>query len=381
MVFVMAFLARHLEPSLSMPATICLAVLLAGNVGCRRGVMYQARSLPPELVACRSSSLQNVDLSRLARSVGNSEVLYPGDVVEITIATGADEGAPLIAKVRVDEYGYVIMPPVGAVRVAGLAFNQAEQVMRAESIRRGQFVDPNISFILDSRRSNRVTVVGAVEKPGTYELPAIGSDVLAAIVRAEGLSEDAGTIIEVRHPPSVSTDGVGRQMPQPSAGTNGSMALASHVSSSPNVASAHTERIDLEQADVPNTPNLLLEDGATVMVMKKPTRFIHVIGLVRNANRFEMRNDQELRLLDAIAMAGGCSLGVADKIHIVRQVPNRADPALIETSIREAKRNGAANILLAAGDVVSVEETPVTLVVGTIRDFVRFGFSAGIPGL
>jgi polysaccharide export outer membrane protein len=94
-----------------------------------------------------------------------------------------------------------------------------------------------------------------------------------------------------------------------------------------------------------------------------------------------MRNDQELRLLDAIALAGGCSLGVADKIHIVRQVPNRADPVLIETSIKEAKRDGAANILLAAGDVVSVEETPVTFVVGTIRDFVGFGFSAPIPGL
>jgi polysaccharide export outer membrane protein len=281
----------------------------------------------------------------------------------------------------VDENGYVIMPPVGAVRVAGLAFNQAEQVIRVESIRRGQFVDPNVSLILDSRRSNRVTVVGAVEKPGTYELPAFGSDVLAAIVSAQGLSEDAGTIIEVRHPPSVSANSVARQMPQPPTGTNGSTALASHVSSSRNVTPAHTERIDIEQADVPSTPNLLLEDGATVMVMKKPTRFIHVIGLVRTANQFEMRNDQELRLLDAIALAGGCSLGVADKIHIVRQVPNRADPVLIETSIKEAKRDGAANILLAAGDVVSVEETPVTFVVGTIRDFVGFGFSAPIPGL
>jgi polysaccharide export outer membrane protein len=128
-------------------------------------------------------------------------------------------------------------------------------------------------------------------------------------------------------------------------------------------------------------PNLLLEDGATVMVMKKPTRFIQVIGLVRASNRFEMRNDQEMRLLDAIALAGGCSLSIADKIYIIRQVPNRADPALIETSIKEAKRDGAANILLAAGDVVSVEETPVTFVVGTIRDFVGFGFSAPIPGL
>ncbi|MHB0959429.1 MAG: polysaccharide biosynthesis/export family protein [Pirellulaceae bacterium] len=366
---------------MSLPVTICWVLLLVADVGCHRRVTYQARKLPPELVASRSSSLKDVDLSRLARSVGNSEILYPGDVVEITIATGADLGTPLRGKVRVDENGCVIMPPVGAVQVAGLEFNQAEQLIRAESIRRGQFVDPNVSLILASRRSHRVTVVGAVEKPGTYELPAFGSDVLAAIVSAEGLCEDAGTIVEVRHPPSTSSEEVAGQMPSSGAGANGRPALVSHVASTSHVGTAHTQRIDLAQPDVLNAPNLSLEDGATVMIRKRPTRFIHVIGLVRNADQFEMRDDQELRLLDAIALAGGCSIGVADKIHVVRQVSDGTDPVLIETSIKEAKRDGAANILLAAGDVVSVEETPVTLVVGTVRDFIRFGFTAGIPGL
>jgi hypothetical protein len=36
---------------------------------------------------------------------------------------------------------------------------------------------------------------------------------------------------------------------------------------------------------------------------------------------------------------------------------------------------------LAPGDVVSVEETPLTFTVGTIQSFVRFGFSSAIPGL
>ena len=49
--------------------------------------------------------------------------------------------------------------------------------------------------------------------------------------------------------------------------------------------------------------------------------------------------------------------------------------------MREAKRGGAANLLLAPGDVVSVEETPLTFTVSTIQNFIRFGFSAAIPGL
>ena len=359
---------------------VCFAALLAGLAGCQRGQLYSAGSLPPEFMAPRSSSLQNVDLSRLARSVGNNAVLYPGDVVEITIAAGVEEAKPLSAKVRVNEDGQINVPLVGTVRVAGLEFNQAEQVIRAESIRRGQFVDPNVSVLLDSRRSNRVTVVGAVEKPGTYELPTSSSDVLGALVMAEGLSKDAGTVIEVRHPPAALPNPTAQQMPYPSTDPNAPTVLASYSANLLGNGAARTERIDLEQVAVRGSENLYLEDGATVMVMKKPKRFIHVIGLVRKADQFEMPDEQELRLLDAIALAGGRTLEIADKVHIIRQLPNRAEPVVIEASVREAKQDGTANLRLAAGDVVSVEETPVTFVVGTIRDFVRFGFSAAIPG-
>jgi hypothetical protein len=65
---------------------------------------------------------------------------------------------------------------------------------------------------------------------------------------------------------------------------------------------------------------------------------------------------------------------------VIRQIPNRAEPVVIEASIREAKQDGPANIRLAAGDVVSVEETAVTFLVGTVREFVRFGFTSAIPG-
>jgi polysaccharide export outer membrane protein len=93
-----------------------------------------------------------------------------------------------------------------------------------------------------------------------------------------------------------------------------------------------------------------------------------------------MPEDQEMYLLDAIAKANGRTLEIADKVRVIRNVPNKAEPVVVEASIREAKRDAAANIRLAPGDVVSVEETPTTLVVGTIRDFVRFGFSAAVPG-
>ena len=54
---------------------------------------------------------------------------------------------------------------------------------------------------------------------------------------------------------------------------------------------------------------------------------------------------------------------------------------MINASIREAKLIDQANVRLAAGDVVSVEETPLTFVLDTLHKFARVGFSATIPGM
>ena len=54
---------------------------------------------------------------------------------------------------------------------------------------------------LANRRTNRISVVGAVEDPGTYELPVAGSDLLSALVAAGGLADNADRTIEIRLPP------------------------------------------------------------------------------------------------------------------------------------------------------------------------------------
>jgi polysaccharide export outer membrane protein len=71
---------------------------------------------------------------------------------------------------------------------------------------------------------------------------------------------------------------------------------------------------------------------------------------------------------------------VADKVTIIRNNPYGPEPIMIAASIREAKRNPAANLSLAPGDLITVEETPTTFVVDAMRNLLRFGFSAGIPG-
>jgi len=355
-------------------AHTALQLLLATLViGCGRGVLYDASHLPPQFMAPRTTSLQNVDFSQLARTVGDTESLYPGDVIEVAIATGLETEKVPSWKIRINENGAVDVPLVGNVQIAGMGLTQAEQVIRDESIRRGKFVSPNVSVLLEKRRSNRITVVGAVVKPATYEIPVTSSDVLSALVQAGGLSPNAGTVIEVKHPPMA--------IPMEPRPPGAEADLASFPRNQQRFLPPRTIRIDLEQPSNAISSDLNLQDGSTVMVMKQPKRFVHVIGLVNRSDQFEMPEGQELRLLDGLALAGGRTLSLADKVHVIRQVPNQEEPVVIKASVASAKRDSSSNIRLAPGDVISVEETTTTFVVGTIREFIRFGFSSTVPGL
>jgi polysaccharide export outer membrane protein len=331
-------------------------------VGCRTNA-YRPSTLPPDLLAGQVDGLHKIDLSRLAQPSASSEQIQVGDVLEVSIATGIEDRSPPSWILRVAETGEVSIPLVGPIRVAGMLLTDAEKTIRHESVSRKVFRDPNVSVLLKQARSIRVTVVGAVAEPGTYEVPVSQGDLLTALIAAGGLNENASTIVEIRN------------MQDPA------MMLASYNGQRTTVAENDAVRIDLNAASEGVTPEYRIEDGSIVMVREKEPTTIQVIGLVRKPNQFEIPPERQVRLLDAVALAGGLTLELADKVTVIRQLDEMTEPVVIECSIRDAKRGGNANLVLAAGDVVSVEEAPLTFTVGTIQNFIRVGFSAAIPGL
>ena len=334
-----------------------LTTALLAASGCQSAT-YQAAKLPPEVAAGRTTGTRKVDLASLATASVRSEAVYPGDVLEVTIATGLEEKSPERWPLRVSDTGEVGVPLVGSVRVAGLLLPDAEQAIRHECINRRLYRDPQVSVLLRSRKTIRVSVVGAVAEPGTYELPAVNCDLLAALIAAGGLTPEASTIVEIRNMP-----------PDAAAGQRRTVAQGGSV------------RIDLVAAGQGFDPDYRIDDGSVIMVREQAPKTIQVIGLVRKPDQLKIPPDEEVRLLDAIAMAGGLTTELADKVHVIRNLENSDQPVVIQASMREAKRGGVGNLRLAPGDVVSVEETPLTFTVSTIQNFIRFGFSAAVPGL
>ncbi len=362
MIMPTCLLPKNLRTRLFM---ILAIVLLAGTSGCQTG-KFRAGRLPPELQAPPIRGAQRLDLGRLSRSSFRSDVVHPGDLLKVTVVTGLETEEPHSWNLRVAADGAANVPLVGPVPVAGLLLSEADQAIHRASIERGIYVNPQVSVELESRHVNRVTVMGAVNEPNVYEIPVAGSDVVAALAAAGGLTEEADTILEIRHPPAPINRG-GVQQASFRDGQNAAPA-------------GRSVTIDLAEAVRGAPSDLHVEDGSVVVVPKRAPRTIAVTGLVKTANQFELAPDQEVRLLDALAMANGRTLEVVDKVQIIRQNPSGGPPVVIAASVRQAKRNGRANIRLAPGDVVSVEETPLTFTIELIRSFVRFGFSGGIPG-
>jgi polysaccharide export outer membrane protein len=349
--------------------------MLGWTAGCKTA-NYKAAELPLELRATPAPASSGINLERMVGAgVGTSQI-GPGDLVQITIVSGSGEErvAPIPARVAQD--GTVMVPLIGSVPVGGVEPVAAEQRIAAAAIERGIYRQPYVTLTVTEPAVNRVTVLGAVGKPGVVELPRGSCDLASAIAAAGGLAKNASTRIEILHRGERSF--LADAANQPNGAAENSVTLASFDAASGASDKQDVSRIDLAQAGPAVQQNRRLDDRDVVMVMPEETHVIHVTGLVKKPNQLELPRDKDIRVLDAIAMAGGVASPVADKVFVIRQVPNDSQPAVIKVSIAKAKRLGDENLLLAAGDLVSVESTPATMTVDTVSKFFRIALGGSL---
>jgi polysaccharide export outer membrane protein len=107
----------------------------------------------------------------------------PQDLLEINVF-GVEE---LSRTVRVNNRGFIALPLVGVVEAAGLTSEELEARV-ATALARDFLQDPDVSIFIVEYTSQRVTVGGAVKKPGVYPLKG-PTTLLESIATAQGLSD------------------------------------------------------------------------------------------------------------------------------------------------------------------------------------------------
>ncbi len=336
--------------------------------GCA-GQGYTPNSLPADLAAQPIRNAHTVDLSKFAGPPLDHDVIGAGDVLEVSLAAGLDPEAVSRFFVRVGDDGVAMLPEIGPLHLAGMHLMHAEQQIVTACVDRGLYRQPHVTLSMREQRLNRVTVVGAVEQPGIHELPRGSSYLLAAIVAAGGLAEDAGTKVEIRHPGGPSR----LAAPGPSG--------ASGVQPASYTAAAAPQYVCFDLAEAVNrgSQGNYLADGSVVTIERRQPPPIQVMGLVRKPMEIEYPVNHDLRLLGALAQAGGVSSRVADKIVVLRQRADGGDAVRVAVSLRKAKQDSANNLRLTPGDVVIVEQTFPTVALDVVSNVIRFGVGVNAP--
>lgn len=356
---------RH--PGLSrMALTGLLAVSLCA--GCRTGKIYSPANLPHEFQAGMIADPQAMDLSKLAGPPIGADTVEYGDILEVSIAAALSSEGVVRLPVRVGDSGAVFLPEVGSVQVAGLNLAMAEQAVAAACAQRGLYRQPQVTVTLQQQRKNRITVVGAVNKPGVHELPRSASYLLTALMEAGGLAEDAGAKLEIRHPSGPSR--LAQSSPE-------GVQLAGNVEAITPPGGVEMVSLNLTDAVRQGKGGQYLGDGSVVMIEKRRLTPVHVIGLVEKPCEIEFPVGRDLRVLSAVAQAGGIRQSLADKVYVIRSTPEGKE-AVIEVSLNRAKHRLEENLRLQPGDVVSVEHNSGTVLVEAIRT-IPFTLGASIP--
>jgi len=102
------------------------------------------------------------------------------DLLEIQVF-GVDQ---LARTVRVNSFGMVSLPLIGPTAVGGMTAQEAERLI-ARKLAENYLQDPQVSVFIKEYTNQRVTIEGAVQKPGIYPLRG-ETTLLRAIAMAGG---------------------------------------------------------------------------------------------------------------------------------------------------------------------------------------------------
>ena len=355
------------------PSYVAAGLAMMLLTGCQASNFFHAESMPRSLMLAKQSNPQEVDLSRLASATGGSETIGPGDILDVSISASLNQNDQVKIPVRIANDGRAIIPDMGSLALGGFEPQAAEALIRMEAMNRGLYRNPTVTVSFAHKKMNSVRVLGAVKEPGTYLLTPGASDIVSAIASAGGLAEDAGEKVDIRNP----AGGAGGRGP---AVAGGPQTPYSTISDGVEVSGGMTSySVNLASAAVSSTNSYHLQDGGVLMVEKRDPAPVHVQGLVNKPDMYPYPLGKDLTVLGAISMAGGVKNQLANKIFVIRPVANGGEPAVIQVSLRKAKRSGKSNIRLGPGDIVSVEQTPSTVFLEALQ-LIRIGVN-GTAGL
>ncbi len=298
----------------------------------------------------------------LTSSLSSGRDLYrdykigPEDLIEISVF----EEEKLNKTVRVSSQGNISLPLLGVLRVKGLTANELEREIR-ELLAEKYLRDPHVSVFIKEYRSQRISVMGAVEKPGPYDVTG-QKTILNVLGMAGGLKEDAGPLLFLIRPPQPE-----EEVPP---GEKDSEARK------PN-----TFVIDLEELLVKGdlTLNLFLTHGDVINIPISGKIFVG--GEVNKPGGFPLKG-KKVTVSQAITMAEGLKPEAkGGEAKIFRYSGKGNEREILSADIYAIQKGQSEDPVLKENDILIVPKSGMKAFLIGLRDTVKgllgFGVSLG----
>ena len=257
-------------------------------------------------------------------------VLGPDDQIKIW-ALGLEELSD--KPVRISPAGDVDLPGVGQVHAAGLTIEQ----LKATLVQRfsKELVNPQVSIDIVDFGSQPVSVMGALNHPGVYQLRGRKS-LTEVISMAEGLRQDAGSRITISRPIQ-----------------NGAIPLADSrldPSGQFSVADVKVKQL-LAGEDPADNIRILPRDVVTVPI----AQVVYVMGEVKKPGEVALKDSESISVLQALASAEGFGATPApQRARIVRLSPNSTARQEIPVDLRKIEQGKAEDVAMRPNDILVV---------------------------
>jgi hypothetical protein len=376
-----------------------------------------ARLLPDELLAESREGFEPIPLTLLRQPPPENYILAEGDTLGIYIGgvLGSEETPPPVNipdttdlppsvgyPFPIRENGTISLPYIDPVKVAGMTIEQAQdavtrayldkQILRPEEVRilvtlmRPRYV--KVLVLRDDSQQRQLSlqtesllglgtsttqIGGGRQSTGmVIELPAYQNDVLNALTRSGGLPglESTQEVIVQRGYWDGRSDPTTGNYGQPSQADLGANADARRRI----IRIPMRTRIG-EQLSIP-PDDIILRNGDIVMVRARDPEFYYTGGLLPS-EEIPLPNDYNLTVVEAVLkgrgplLNGGLSAsnlsgaviqaGVGNPspslLAVLRQTPNGGQ-VTIRVDLNEAVRDPRENLIVQAGDILILQETP-----------------------
>jgi len=260
-------------------------------------------------------------------------VLGVGDRISVNIWGFSDFNGTY----EIESWGGIQDRSIDRIYLRGLTFEKAKEVLKARFGQVFNSSNSQFAFTVSYFREVTISIIGEVEVPGSYRIPAVNS-LFNAMTICKG-TNNTGSIRNIQ---------VFR------GGKEVHRLDVYHYLNFPD-----------RQAD------FFLENGDVILVPPS-AKVVEIAGEIRRPGKYEMKENEDLGLL--IKYAGGTtSKAYLKNIHVQRVVNNESQ-VVIDLDLDSLGR-GNDKFVMQDGDIVSIDE-----ISSRVRNFVELRGSVGLPG-